>query len=405
MSPKVLCIDDNPNVLAALKRNLRKRFDIDTAEGGELALEMLDRDGPYAVVVADMQMPGMNGIELLAKMRQMAPDTVRIMLTGNADQRTPVDAVNLGHVFRFLNKPCPIETMIDALEDGIKQYHLIIAERDLLENTLNGSVKVLMDVLSLVDPSSFGRSHRLRDYARRITAELDLQFTWELELATLLSQIGIVSLPPTLIKKVHSGLAVTGAEEDMLLRVSEVGSDLLANIPRLESVARIIRYQDKHLDGTGFPRCSIKGKEIPIESRIIKPLKDLLQLESASVPASKAVEQLRSRTGWYDLQVLDAAFRCFVAAPKAPAPGHQDAIAVTVAELRSDQVLLSDVRTKHNVLLVAAGTKVSSILLARLNNFATVGGINEPIYVEAERQCQSADAVAVCSAVTFPKSG
>lgn len=89
MSPKVLCVDDNSNVLAAVKRNSRKRFDIDTAEGGEIALAMMDRGGPYAVVVADMQMPGMNGIELPAKMRQKAPDTVRIMLTGNADQRTP----------------------------------------------------------------------------------------------------------------------------------------------------------------------------------------------------------------------------------------------------------------------------------------------------------------------------
>src|SRR6184192_4097590 len=104
--------------------------------------------GPYVVVVADMQMPGMNGVQFLTKAEAFSPDTVRIMLTRNADQKTAADAVNQGHVFRFLNKPCSPEQLAVTLTAGLKQYKLITAERELLESTLNGSVKLLTDILS-----------------------------------------------------------------------------------------------------------------------------------------------------------------------------------------------------------------------------------------------------------------
>ena len=129
MSTKILCVDDEENVLTGLQRTLRKQFPIDIAVGGAAGLQRLERDGPYAVVMADMQMPEMNGIEFLKKAQAAAPDTVRLMLTGNADQKTAVDAVNDGHVFRFLTKPCDPPQLTSALEAALKQYRLITAER------------------------------------------------------------------------------------------------------------------------------------------------------------------------------------------------------------------------------------------------------------------------------------
>jgi len=89
------------------------------------------------------------------------------MLTGNVNQKTATDAVNRGQIFQFLNKPCPPERLAEVLAGGIKHYRLVTAERELLENTLNGSVKVLMEILSLSDPASFGRGQTVRDQARR----------------------------------------------------------------------------------------------------------------------------------------------------------------------------------------------------------------------------------------------
>src|SRR5271165_2133310 len=108
---KILFVDDEPNVLAAFERQLRKEFAVETALGPWAGLKALQNRQDYAVVVADMRMPEMNGVEFLAKVKHSAPDVVRMMLTGNADQTTATEAVNHGSIFRFLNKPCPPEKL------------------------------------------------------------------------------------------------------------------------------------------------------------------------------------------------------------------------------------------------------------------------------------------------------
>ena len=120
MNEKLLYVDDDPNILRAYERSMRKFFQMDTALGGDEGLEAIRTKGPYAVVLSDMSMPGMNGIQFLAKVREHARDTVCIMLTGNADLQTAMQAVNEGNIFRFLTKPCPRETLVKALRAARK---------------------------------------------------------------------------------------------------------------------------------------------------------------------------------------------------------------------------------------------------------------------------------------------
>jgi len=124
MSEKILFVDDEVNILDGLRRTLRGKFDVDTAVSGAEALAMIRSNGPYAVVVADMRMPGMNGIELLSTLHSQGSQSVRIMLTGNADRATAVDAVEKGHVFHFLSKPCSEEAMTRALQASLDLYRL-----------------------------------------------------------------------------------------------------------------------------------------------------------------------------------------------------------------------------------------------------------------------------------------
>lgn len=105
MSEKILLVDDDSNILEGFRRTLSREFLMETALGGEQALKLVADNGPYAVVVSDMRMPGMDGIQLLIRIKSVSPDTIRIMLTGNADMETAVDAINEGSIFRFLNKP------------------------------------------------------------------------------------------------------------------------------------------------------------------------------------------------------------------------------------------------------------------------------------------------------------
>lgn len=383
MSLKILCVDDDANVLAGYQRNLRKQFQIDTALSGAAGLTMLETQGPYAVVVADMNMPHMNGVQFLMEVRRRAPDTVRIMLTGNADQQTAIAAVNQGHVFQFLTKPCPPEALASALQQGLRQYQLVTAERELLEKTLNGSIKVLVDVLSMADPQAFGFGQKLREAMRTFARALNVGQTWELELAAMLSPIGYVTVPPVVLQKYRAGFSLTGPERDMIERVPELGANLIANIPRLESVARIVRYQAKRYDGSGFPADELKGEDIPVGARILKVLADMVQLEAKGLPRFKALDQMRSRTGWYDPRVLSAAFACFdVYLPEGPATAAPPR-AVSLAELRVGHVLADKVVSNDGVVIAGPGTEVTQMVLQKLHNFAQTSGLKEPILIEA----------------------
>ena len=385
MKQRILFVDDEDMVLQGLRRMLRplrEQWDMEFVESAAKALELMALQ-PFDVVVADMQTPGMNGVQFLTRIEQTAPDTVRLMLTGNADQETAVDAVNEGHVFRFLTKPCAPEALARALEAGIKQYRLVTAERELLENTLNGSVKLLTDTLSMTDPAAFGRAWQIRDQMRQVASHFNITQTWNLELAAMLSPIGYLAMPAAVLQRSRDGLALTGAEKDMLARVPETGAKLLANIPRLETVAQIVRYQQKNFDGTGQPSDDIAGEDLPIGARILKVLNDLLTVEARNVPRYKALESLRRSAGRYDPKVLEAVAVSFDPAlgPEAadrPAPRN-----LGLKELQIGHHIAAGIQTRDGILIVPMGTIIAQVHLEKLRNFAELSGIREPILIAA----------------------
>ena len=148
MKEKILIVDDEDHIIEGYKRSLRKRFSLDTANSGKKALEKIEHCGPYAVVVSDMRMPDMNGLELLTAIKGKYFETVRIMLTGNIDQKTAIDAVNDGAVFKFLTKPCKSEDMIAALESGIEQYRKLVGNRKTKESEEKMTFLAHHDVLT-----------------------------------------------------------------------------------------------------------------------------------------------------------------------------------------------------------------------------------------------------------------
>jgi CheY-like chemotaxis protein len=133
MADKILFVDDEPSVLDGYRRMLHRDFEVDTANSGDDGLALLRGTGPYAVVVSDMRMPGMNGAEFLTKVRQEAPDTVRVLLTGYSDMDAAIEAVNEGNIFRYLTKPCQREVLVKAITLSLEQYRKTITEKDLLK--------------------------------------------------------------------------------------------------------------------------------------------------------------------------------------------------------------------------------------------------------------------------------
>jgi len=122
MPGRILLVDDDQLILDGLGLMLRGHFEARTARGGREALDVLRAEGPFAVVVSDLRMPGMDGVEFLARARELSPGTVRVMLTGHGDLDAAMEAVNRGEVFRFLVKPCPAEVLRAALGDALEKH-------------------------------------------------------------------------------------------------------------------------------------------------------------------------------------------------------------------------------------------------------------------------------------------
>lgn len=387
MNERILCVDDDPNVLQAYKRTLRKRYDMELALGGEDGLKALEENGPYAVVVSDMRMPGMNGIEFLRQVREIAPDTVRMMLTGNADQATAIDAVNEGAVFRFMTKPCPPETFAQMLDAGLQQYRLVTAEKELLSRTLAGSVRVLSEILTTVSPQAFGRASRARATVSQLCRALKVPNAWQVEIAAMLSQIGCVAVPAPILDKVYRGDQLKPQEQEIYESHPKLARELLAKIPRLESVAEIVGYQEKRYDGSGFPHDYVAGDKIPMGARILKLALDWDTLINFGLNPEMALAEINDRDGWYDVKVVAAFHRCL------KITDVHVVRQVRVADLKDGTVLADNVVSVQGTLLCSKGQVVTPAIRLRLRNYAVNVGISRPIRVYVpKRAAQIEDA-------------
>ncbi|HTW61061.1 MAG TPA: response regulator [Terracidiphilus sp.] len=157
---KILFVDDEPAILDGYQRLLRQMFHVGTALGGEKALSLIQTNGPFAVVVSDMRMPGMNGAEFLAQVREKAPHTVRMLLTGHADLNVAIEAVNQGKIFQFLSKPCEKDVLVGAIRSALEQYRVDARDRELVRKAeLISRSRSDWDSDEIYQPESFaGRS-------------------------------------------------------------------------------------------------------------------------------------------------------------------------------------------------------------------------------------------------------
>ncbi len=381
---KVLFVDDDENLLRGVRRTMRGKFNLSVAVGGEQALKTLAEDGPFAVCIADMRMPGMTGVELLETISQKYPETVGMMLTGNADQGTAIEAINRGSIFRFFNKPCDDALLESGIRAALRQYQLITAERNLIEQSLAGSIKVLTDVLAQLNPTIFGRSMRVKRWCDQIASAIEYPQPWELGLAALLCPIGMVSLPPDLLSRMTGDKPLQPLERDIVKRTPEVAARLIANIPRLENVAKIVGMQNRNFDGTGFPDQGPAGMDIPLGARVLRILNMLAERTSSDTLVTQDFDELLYNKNRYDLELMSR-LRSLLAAvddvyDEVVYPDGQE-LTITIKELRVGDYLLTDLETTENRILLTHGNFISEVQLQRLRIFERIHKFHEPIDV------------------------
>lgn len=323
-------------------------------------------------------MPEMNGAELLETARRIVPDTVRVMLTGRADQLTAIDAVNRGEIFRFLNKPVKLEALRGVLELAARQYQLVTAERELLENTLRGSIKVLSEMLSIAKPEAFGRMDRLRKKSREIADQLEDISDWELDTAASLSLLGCVALPPELLSKVLEGAPLNAAEQREYQAHPALAAELLRNIPRMDGVADIVLYQHKSFDGTGFPADLRSGHALPVGARILNVVLAYDDLSNQGWSDRKIYDNLRRQSQLYDPRVLKALEQCLEEADS------RECQRLPLADIREGMTIEEDIRTSSGMLLVCKGHIIKRATEERLRKLAKAGLLDVQVLVSTE---------------------
>jgi len=372
---KILIVDDEKNLLAGLERQLRGMFNIVTADSGLNGLRALQENGPFAVIVSDMRMPEMNGIQFLVKASELYPDTVRMMLTGNADLETAMHAVNEGNIFRFLTKPCQKAMMEWALVDGIKQYRLIMVERDLLENTLKGSVQVLTSILELVNPLAFSRTSRIKNYVSQICKRLNIEDIWQYELAAMLSQIGCVAVPSNTLAKVYAGGNLSEKELQMFRDHPQLGKQLLSNIPRLEKVSEMVSGQLTDNQKTSSGTDTLPSDPGLLGAQILRTALDFDSLITKGMSITQAIGGMKSGSNSYhpiilqtlrDIQIVQV---------------EMESKVVNIRDLNDSMILAEDICTKEGILLAAKEQQVSLSVRRLLRNHVDQNTIKDTMTV------------------------
>jgi putative nucleotidyltransferase with HDIG domain len=305
VSNTVLFVDDETGILNAMKR-LFAEDDVEVvlAESAASALEVI-RSRQVSVIVSDNLMPNMNGIEFLQRARQIVPDSIRILLTGYADMRSAIDAINKGEVYRFITKPWDNDDIKTTVLEAVNRFNVVTAMRGANEATLLS----LAQTIELKDPYTRGHCDRVAKYAVR-TAEmlgLSAQDRKHIEYGSWLHDCGKIGVPESILN--FNG-PITDEQMQLVKNHTEWGAEVarLARLP--EMVVDIILYHHEKYDGTGYPR-GLRGEEIPYHARIVT-IADFYDALASDRPYRKAMsrekafEILDSERGIYaDPTLLD----------------------------------------------------------------------------------------------------
>ncbi|MBO0345766.1 HD domain-containing phosphohydrolase [Roseibium limicola] len=387
-SKTIVVVDDDPKVLQAFTRLFEGRYAVTTYEEPESALKYLKDHPGVAVVVSCMNLPGRGGFGFLLASQSLAPMAARILLTADKSLDTLKRAVNEVGVFMFISKPCSQTDLVAGIEAGVGHHARLHNDRMTLEKTIGGSVKLLIDMLSLFHAEAFRRTHVIRPQAVTMARKLGLKRTWELEMAVMFSPLGEALLPKEILSRYRSAKTLTDQQRAILATAPRQTRDLLNNIPQLEKVAEAIYCSGRGFDGSGFPEDGPSGRDIPLNARILKLLTDLWYASPENGVDAAAFEALQINHRQYDPELLEVARQVLLKEQKKE-EGDDKVTLCHIRALRPGDVLVDDVLTDGtHELVLSRGHELTGTTIRRLDHYNHVAGIRQPIRVHRQPAAQ-----------------
>jgi len=297
MKPRILCVDDDAHVLESLQDSLRRRFEVVPSMNGFEALKMMVAE-TFPVVVSDMRMPLIDGARFLKLAREHAPDTVRILLTGQSTLDDAVSTVNDGQIFRFLLKPCATPDLIAAIDAGISQHEEIAARRGGAPS--DSVVTAMMAMVATVDPTAKERGERVRKLAVDLATALHLTYGDEIGRACSLTQLGAIGLERETLAQLASARPLNAEQGAELERLPAIAAPFMDGIPSLVAEHALLNHLAEPLVAT---KPGAVGT--PLSARVARVALDYDVLMLQHQPDHLRLDAMRARPDRYDLAVID----------------------------------------------------------------------------------------------------
>ncbi len=294
---KILIVDDDEVLLRSLKRILKGRYDVQCESNPYRALVALEDDGPFNAIISDLTMPGVDGIEFLERARDEAPETPRILLTGNATLPASIDAVNRAQIDSLLTKPVSPDELLRWIDQAVVQHGALVDEFDIGAEILEGSAAALMETLAIANPTAYALTKRVTSLVDRFLEQYPRPDSWEISMAARMCYLGSAALGADLSSRVLQGEPVASSEDLLLGCVGGFTVDIVARLPRLSDVEDIIRLHRSH-DQIGAPM------SVPFGARLLGVLTSLAEAEAATTSLTDAVDVVRSNES-FDLEFVD----------------------------------------------------------------------------------------------------
>jgi len=415
----VLFVDDEVNILSSLKRLFRPcGYRIFTAESGAEGLEILARE-PVDLVISDMRMPEMNGAQFLAQVNERWPQTVRILLTGHAEIGATIDAINHGHIYRYITKPWEdndlvlsvkqalhhknlerknqgLEALTSRQNQELKELNASLEQKvksrteevrqtmgfleianETLKKSFITSIRVFSSLIDMRHSTLAGHSQRVAELSRQIARQMGMNEAevQDVFFAALLHDIGKIGLPDYLLEKPYASLTMD--ERGLVIKHPAKGQAALMALEQLRQAAKLIRSHHEHFDGMGYPD-GLAGLEIPLGARIIALANeyDSLQLGtlmSRRLGAAEAEKLIQSGKGKrYDPNVVDAFFSVLVSDSHVQPPVRE--IALHSGQLKFGMVLSRDLISVHGELLLSKDHMLDNSFIDDIKTFEQLGG-------------------------------
>lgn len=426
----VLCVDDEPNILSSLRRTLRPLgCRVRLANGGREGLELMEQER-VDLVISDMRMPEMDGAAFLAEVARRWPATTRILLTGYADLESTIDAINKGHIYRYLSKPwedndlrvtvqraleskalveerrrligltkrqneelkelnATLEEKVKARTEELEQTAAFLEQAyDQLKQGFVDSISVFSNLIELREGISAGHGRRVAELAAAIGEKVGIEGDplQDLQAAALLHDIGKIGLPDELIRQPYFELKNTDRRE--IEKHPAMGEAALTSLPDLERASRLIRWHHERYDGRGFPD-GLQGEEIPLAARVLVVANEFDALQNGmlfgdQMGRDEAVAYLERNKGErYDPEVVDALAAALE--ENRIAARYVSELRLAGDDLKPGMVLTRDLTTRDGMLLLAKDRELGEDLLARIRRYQEDQGVILTAYVKAEQ--------------------